>query len=533
MNKKNTIYKICIQKHKTNTISIISKSLTILIVFLVSFGCKNENNTPKVTPQNDIQNEKRKTLVDIQERYSFDTDVQLTKAELELDKKIKSYRDAFEKNRKRDNIAFYNQPFHVIQPIIDSSTLYKVLEIMPKGGLLHTHSIGMTDIKWLIEEAINTPNTYVYVGKDTDKHIYGELAVLKEESVTDGFVLLKNKVRSNINFKTELYELLVLKRTSLSDNMEYWVEFEKRFKRVSQLLNYRPIFIAYYKKAFLDLIDDKVSHVEIRMIFDHLYDLEKSSYPIETMILDLKEIVKEINNEGKELSISLIYTSFKFFNVEQVDKEIDKAFYLKEKFPDMISGFDLVAEEDKGNSINYYEKSWEKIDSLSLKHGLELPLFLHAGESKSITNTNLVDASVLKNKRIGHALNLVLFPEVMKQVKDENMLVEVCPISNQILGYVNDLRNHPARILLENGIQCSISSDDPGVFGYEGLSYDFWMVYMAWELDLKAIKKLVLNSITYAGLTDEKKEILLLKLKKDWDVFINQGNLIMNEHFTN
>ena len=101
----------------------------------------------------------------------------------------------------------------------------------------------------------------------------------------------------------------------------------------------------------------------------------------------------------------------------------------------------------------------------------------------------------------------------MEEVKQHNILVEVNPLSNQILGYVADMRNHPARIFLRNGIQCSVNSDDPGVFGYQGLTYDFFMIYMAWELNLKAIKKLVFNSIRYAALEKELKEEALKKTK--------------------
>jgi adenosine deaminase CECR1 len=88
------------------------------------------------------------------------------------------------------------------------------------------------------------------------------------------------------------------------------------------------------------------------------------------------------------------------------------------------------------------------------------------------------------------------------------------------LGYVSDLRNHPARILIANGVPCSINSDDPGVYGYNGLSYDFWLAFMDWDLDLGKIKKLILNSIVYSSLAEEEKKRAMVHLNNEWDNFV-------------
>jgi adenosine deaminase CECR1 len=77
-----------------------------------------------------------------------------------------------------------------------------------------------------------------------------------------------------------------------------------------------------------------------------------------------------------------------------------------------------------------------------------------------------------------------------------------------LLGYVCDIRNHPVRFMLHKGLQASISSDDPGFFGYEGVTMDYLMASLAWELDLMDVKKLTLNGITYSSVSDEKKKEL-------------------------
>jgi adenosine deaminase CECR1 len=56
--------------------------------------------------------------------------------------------------------------------------------------------------------------------------------------------------------------------------------------------------------------------------------------------------------------------------------------------------------------------------------------------------------------------------------------------------------------MLNKGLQVSISSDDPGFFGYEGVTMDYLYTFLAWDLDLRDLKKLSLNGITYSSVDD-------------------------------
>ena len=42
--------------------------------------------------------------------------------------------------------------------------------------------------------------------------------------------------------------------------------------------------------------------------------------------------------------------------------------------------------------------------------------------------------------------------------------LNVCPSSNVMLGYVKDYRDHPIRILVENGVRVTINTDDLLIF---------------------------------------------------------------------
>lgn len=49
-------------------------------------------------------------------------------------------------------------------------------------------------------------------------------------------------------------------------------------------------------------------------------------------------------------------------------------------------------------------------------------------------------------------------------LKDQGTHIECCPSSNYILGPLDHLKDHPVKVFLKNGVSCSISSDDPGIF---------------------------------------------------------------------
>jgi adenosine deaminase CECR1 len=84
------------------------------------------------------------------------------------------------------------------------------------------------------------------------------------------------------------------------------------------------------------------------------------------------------------------------------------------------------------------------------------------------------------------------------------------------------LRTHPAAGYLNAGIQCVLASDDPLYFGNDGLTFDFWEATIAWNLDLKSLKRFARNSIIYSGLDAQSKEHLMNHWNQEWDRFINK-----------
>ena len=111
----------------------------------------------------------------------------------------------------------------------------------------------------------------------------------------------------------------------------------------------------------------------------------------------------------------------------------------------------------------------------------------------------------------------------MEIVKTQNIAIEVNPISNQVLGLVGDLRNHPASVFFAQNYPVVVSSDDPGLWGAKSLSYDFYETFMgiiSRSSDLRALKKLAMNSIVYSVMNDEEKLRSFEIFEKQWKQFL-------------
>ena len=98
-------------------------------------------------------------------------------------------------------------------------------------------------------------------------------------------------------------------------------------------------------------------------------------------------------------------------------------------------------------------------------------------------------------------------------------------MSNMILGYTKDLRVHPVNWLMTKGVQFSISSDDPGLFGYEGVTLDYAYAAAAWSLSVRDLKKVSINGIKYSSVTEAQKEDLMKNVFepkwKEWITWLN------------
>ena len=254
------------------------------------------------------------------------------------------------------------------------------------------------------------------------------------------------------------------------------------------------------------------------------YDLDGRVFDHRDRMKLLWEVRNEMRKTHPEFDLKLIYSGYRRGTEQQVWTDLQKAVELRQQWADknFLIGFDLVGEEDAGWTTEHFLDDWVKLRGLLDKQKTSLPLYFHDGESDQPSDDNLYDAFLLGTRRVGHGFNLFRFPVLERQFTARGIAVEVCPISNQQLRYVADLRVHPACGYLTRGVPMVLSNDDPGIFRNDGLSFDFWEAVMAWELDLRGAKQLARNSIAFSGMTTEERERALTDWQHRWNAWVEK-----------
>lgn len=470
----------------------------------------------------------RQKLVATDSIQDFDAQIALSAEEQQLNEKLVALRKQMIQQYDAVNFFPPAHNFYKSQEHIYTTPLFQVLKKMPKGGIHHFHPTAGLSFEWVINRALQEPGCYVYWQKDNEQYIRGQMHFYKKDEVPEGFYAIQQLNDSIAGFKNQLYQLFTFNASEANDSVDIWYEFERCFRRTGGFTTYQPVFQDFYTACFDSLLADGIQHAELRVFLGgSLYDLIHSpgSFPADSIIHYLEQAATLVRQKSDPaFTYQLIYTNVRFRPLDIIKQDLPKAFAIRAKYPHLVKAYDLVAEEDAGNSTLYFLEAWQLRDSLAKVYKINMPLCLHDGESNWEHVSNVYDAVLLGSTRIGHGFNLSFFPAAEEMIRQRNICIEVSPLSNQILGYIGDLRMHPAHAWIKRGIQISINSDDPAIFQYTGTTPDYWSIFLAWELDLRALKKLSMNAIEYSLLDAPEKKKALQVWESRWQRFVSMAN---------
>lgn len=437
--------------------------------------------------------------------------------------------------------------FTLARDRIETTELWKIIERMPKGALLHAHLDAMVDIDWLVDQALAEKGFCILAPaplSDREKRDTGfiQFRYYPEEEIkhqpkstsadiwnasytSNTPVSIREAQRSFPDDDTTFKKWLISRCTITAEESlchhhglnAIWRKFQSTFVVIGGMLYYEPIFRRAMARMLGQLADDGITYVDFRAAFKFEYRKQGQTHGQVGRFDDFfaafgEEIEKFKQSEaGKHFTgARMIWTVIRSLDNRAIADAMKECIRLKQKFPQLICGFDFVGQEDQGRTLKDLTPLIFWFRKQCAEAGVELPFFFHAGEclgDGDSTDNNLYDAILLGTRRIGHGYSLYKHPLLIDMVKDKKILIESCPISNEILRLSNSILSHSLPALLARGVHVSLNNDDPAILGHgkNGLSHDFWQAYMAFEnLGLEGLGTMAENSLKWSALEDQK-----------------------------
>lgn len=136
----------------------------------------------------------------------------------------------------------------------------------------------------------------------------------------------------------------------------------------------------------------------------------------------------------------------------------------------------------------------------------------HAGEEGPAAYiTGALDA--LDVCRIDHGVRCLEDEALVARLRNEQIPLTVCPLSNVYLKVFERLEDHTLPALLDNGLCVTLNSDDPAYFG-GGMLANFMACHQAFGWDEDAFRALSRNAIEAAFMDEARRELLLEALAR-------------------
>ncbi|KAL4915812.1 hypothetical protein BDW62DRAFT_187671 [Aspergillus aurantiobrunneus] len=444
-------------------------------------------------------------------------------------------------NPSRDlkEVMFPGMSFALSRDRMEKTTLWKIITAMPKGCLLHAHMEAMIDIDWLIDQALELPGFYITSPvplspgsrwSEPFEFRYRPGAQDRcEANIWQSDYTPNQPVPVTVAARmypggVQAFKAWAVSRMTINEEealqhhhgiSDIWKKFASCFFAIAGLFFTEPIFRRSVPRLLQQLHEDGIKHVELRLALTLPFYREGSDVPEPDFLYFLKCFQEEVSAylaspQGAGFwGARMIWTALRGLPDELIKDSMMQCLACKKAYPSFIAGFDFVGQEDLGRPLIDLLPLAKWFEQQCADNQVRIPFFFHAGEclgDGDSTDSNVVDAIILNSRRIGHAFSLYKHPLLIDLVKDKKILIEMCPISHEVLRLTSNILMHPMPALQSRGVAVSLNNDDPAVLGHgqNGLSHDFYQVMAAFEnTGLPGLAVMAEDSIRWAAFEDE------------------------------
>jgi len=419
---------------------------------------------------------------------------------------------------------------HWFEALKDNATdtqLHQFLYNMPKGGDLHNHLAGAIHPEWFHELAL---------AAETDGYIYyvktqiNNCRFSANEYGRNAYLLMFRTVQESMlgaMSDCERSEYTPLKELT-PDQLTHWQNsqrldkphegraefFEAHWSRIGVML-VNPHLLAesiYYNMRSFG--NEGLLYLEGQVHVNGHIKPDGSAYEAEEVVEIIRNRLKQSDAKATGVTVRFQLSIERF--LPQAEEHLRRAYEFVAQHPDFVA-VNMVGRED--NDKGYPLRFLPTLRELRRTHS-GVRLSIHAGEVDE-PNQHVRDTLLLGADRIGHGVNLISDPDTMLLMRHGPYMVEINLISNLLLEYVSDYKNHPFPEYLRTGIPVALSTDDRGMWD-STLTDEFFVAVKEFDLSWSEVRELASNSIAYSFVEQTQKQELLGKLNKRLDAFEKQ-----------
>lgn len=165
-----------------------------------------------------------------------------------------------------------------------------------------------------------------------------------------------------------------------------------------------------------------------------------------------------------------------------------------------------------GSEQLFPPEPYEPVYREARKRGFRLTA--HAGEVAGV-DSMWGAIRTLRTERIGHGVRANEDPELVEYLKQHQIPLEMCPISNVKTGVCESIKKHPIRDYFDQGLMVTVNSDDPAMFN-SSLTEDYLALARDLDFSLDEIKRLATNGIDASFLSNADKAGMYSAFQKEW-----------------
>ncbi|MCL2520027.1 MAG: adenosine deaminase [Spirochaetaceae bacterium] len=247
---------------------------------------------------------------------------------------------------------------------------------------------------------------------------------------------------------------------------------------------------------------DNLAYLELR--FNPYHYAARNNFEVTDT---LKVVLQAAQAAAAKLPFKVRYL-LTFNRMQFKDNEMLEIFKKFEKYNnlDEIVGIDLA-----GDEVNFPPELFPNF--FDYVHQAGYKATIHAGEVSSAAQIwTAIDT--LHAGRIGHGVRCIDDERLQEVMKERNIALEQCLVSNYQTNAWADYASHPLRKLFDKGLPVTLNSDDPTVQG-KTLNDDYILASEKLNFTREEFIKLNLNAIEASFLPADEKAELKVKYLND------------------